>query len=133
MQTPPSGYTATPTGPGTGDPAAVDDGHFTAAEREFLAGSPPPTWATVEAVKSSFAGVDEMTVFNLVPSRSKARDAAAVLIRKARRQDGLRARNLRDAWEEPVAIVTMHGDQSLAVAERVAPEDLESMLDDAHA
>ena len=47
--------------------------------------------------------------------------------------DGLQARALRDSWEEWIVLVTIHDDEPLGVAERVALEDLESVLDDAHA
>lgn len=113
---------------GPGAATAAANVAWTAAERELLAGSPPATWAAVEVAKAAFAGVDELTVFEVVPFKSEARDAAARIIREARRRDGLRARDLLDAWEERVAICTVDGDLSIRDAEAVALNELGSSL-----
>lgn len=102
---------------------------YTPEERRLLAGCPAATLAAVEAAKRAFAQVGGVTVEAVAPFKSAARDDAARLIRDAwRGGDDGRAVALRDAWRERLAICTVDGDLPLRAAERVALDELGSML-----
>ncbi len=102
---------------------------YTPEERRRLADGPSATLAAIEAAKEAFAQVGSVTVEAVRPFKSAARDEAARLIRDARRGGDVgRAVALRDAWRERLAICTMDGDLPLRDAERVALDELGSML-----
>jgi hypothetical protein len=108
---------------------AGDAGSYTARERRLLAGCPEATLAAVDAAKRAFGQVGGVTVEAVVPFKSEARDAAARLIREARRGGDVgRAVALRDAWRQRLAICTIDGGLSERDAERVALDELGLIL-----
>lgn len=102
---------------------------YTPHERRLLAGCPAATLAAVDAAKRVFASLGRVAVEAVAPFKSAARDAAARLIRDARRGGNVeRAAALRDAWQERLAICTVDGDMSIRDAEAVALDDLRTIV-----
>ncbi len=83
----------------------------------------------VNTVNAADDEVDPVAILAPADGLSSARDETARLIRDARRGgDNGRAAALRDAWRERMAICTMDGAISLADAERIALDELGSIL-----
>ncbi len=104
---------------------------YTPQERRLLDGCPAATLAAVDAAKRAFTALGGVTVEAVAPFKSAARAGAARLIRDARRHGGDgQATAFRDAWRERLAICTMDGAIRLADAERIALDELRSLLAD---
>ena len=83
----------------------------------------------VNTVNAADDEVDPVAILAAADGPNSARDEAARLIRDARRGGDIgRAATLLDAWRERLAICTMDGAIPLADAERVALDELRSIL-----
>ena len=92
----------------------------------------PPLTTTLAGcvnVNTVNAADDEVDPVAILAAADGPRDHAARLIRDARRGGDIgRAAALLDAWRERLAICTMDGAIPLADAERVALDELRSIL-----
>ncbi len=108
---------------------AVPAPTYTPQERRLLDGCAAATLAAVDTAKRVYAPLGGVTVEAVAPFKSAARDGAARLIRDARRGgEAERAVTLRDAWRERLAICTVDGGIPLADAERLALDELRTVV-----
>lgn len=98
---------------------------YTDHEHRLLSRAPASLQSIVGLVKSVFSDTGGVTVVGVHPEPDHPRLRAAAAIRDARRQGAkARARALRDAWEERMAITIVDGGLSEERAEAVAVEEI---------
>lgn len=99
---------------------------FTPGEAMMLEGAPPALRASVEAIKSAFAGVG-VELLSVTRDPTWPRHRIADAIRAARRHgDHDRATAIRDGWRERVAVCMIDGGTSRRRAEAIAADEMET-------